>query len=284
MPREGLVFSIEEFSVFDGPGIRTTVFLKGCPLHCSWCHNPEGQSFRSEIVKSPNGCSGCGACIRASLQETGTETLSTASIAACPQNLIRVAGERYTAEALCKKLLKNRVFYQASGGGVTFSGGEPLAQPDFLLECLTRLKGQVDRGIQTSGACPCDTFTRILAETDLVLFDIKLVNKDALKRYTGADGDMVYRNFDTLVNSGKKFLVRIPLIPGVTDTEENIQDIITLLNAYGISYAEAMPYNPMAGAKYPLAGKKFVPDYDAAQPIHIPTEEFRAENIELRIL
>ncbi len=284
MSAEGLVFSIEEFSVFDGPGIRTSVFLKGCPLSCSWCHNPEGQSFQPEIVKSPNGCSGCGACIRASVQETGKTDLSLASVAACPQNLIRVAGERYSAEALCEKLLKNRVFYQTSGGGVTFSGGEPLAQPDFLLECLTRLDGLVHRGVQTTGFCPPDLFSRVLTVTDLMLFDIKLVNKTALKRYTGADSRIVYRNFETLIKSKKTYLVRIPLIPGVTDTKENIEDIIALLKSYGISYAEAMPYNPMAGAKYPLVGKTFTPDFDPQQPVHIPTEEFRANHIELRVL
>ena len=126
------VFSIEEFSVYDGPGIRTSVFLKGCPLKCSWCHNPEGQSFSNEILKAQSGCIGCGACLRAGQEETGSPCVSDASIGACPNRLLRYCAEYYTPESLVKRLEGYFDIVNLSGGGITFSGGEPLAQPHFL--------------------------------------------------------------------------------------------------------------------------------------------------------
>jgi len=280
----GRVFSIEEFSVFDGPGIRTSVFLKGCNLHCSWCHNPEGQSKDIQIVKSPNGCLNCGACKKAALLLKGKEELCEASVAACPNKLIRISGEDYTAESLCDRLFKNQQFYETSGGGVTFSGGEPLMQSDFILACAKLLRGKVHLALQTAGMCKPEIFDRVLSEMDYVLFDIKLVREERLKRYTGADANIVYRNFDTLVKSGKDFVVRIPLIPGVTDTKENIADIIACLKGYGITYAEAMPYNKMAGAKYTMVGRTYQPDFDPAQDVYIPEKEFSENGIELCIL
>ena len=136
----GRIFSVEEFATFDGPGIRMTVFLKGCPLRCTWCHNPEGQSFPMEFLRSPNGCTGCGACLDAGQRERGTRCLTEASISACPRNLVRRCGEDITSVQLIDQIMKNARLL--SGGGVTFSGGEPLAQLPFLLECLRLLEGR----------------------------------------------------------------------------------------------------------------------------------------------
>ena len=140
---EALVFSIEEFSVHDGPGIRATVFLKGCPLCCVWCHNPEGQRFENEVVRSQSGCENCGACVTA-----GGGRLNEKSVAVCPNRLLRMSGEPYTPERLWERLRRLLPLLNEAGGGVTFSGGEPLAQPDFLCECLDLLNGKTHRAVQ----------------------------------------------------------------------------------------------------------------------------------------
>ncbi len=258
----GTVFSIEEFSTFDGPGIRTTVFLKGCPLNCSWCHNPEGQSFEPQIVRSPNGCLGCGKCLDKGEEITGKYILVKESIAVCPRNLVRECGKIYTPEELCVKLLKNADILTDSGGGITFSGGEPLASPDFLLECLKLLSGRIHRAVQTSGFCNTDIFKEIAENTDLFLFDQKIFDRDTHKKYTKQDNINIKKNLEHLVKTGKDFIIRIPLIPTVTDTEKNITEICTFLQSLNIKYAELLPYNKMAGGKYPLAGKIYEPDFD----------------------
>ena len=279
----GMIFSIEEFTVFDGPGIRTSVFLKGCPLRCSWCHSPEGQCYEKQVLKSPNGCISCGACISLAKEKTGREELIRECVDVCPRNLIRVAGEDVTADEVYRRVMKNKDFF-ACDGGVTFSGGEPLMQADFLIACLERFGGEVNRCVQTSGYCDNEKFRKVAEKTDLFLYDIKIVNSEKMKRYTGGDSHVVLGNLEALVEMKNNFIIRIPLIPGVTDTEENIDDIISVLKKYDIKYAEAMPYNTMAGAKYSLAGRKFMPEYDHFAPVNIPREKFAQNDIELKIL
>lgn len=257
----GLVFAIEEFSTFDGPGIRTTVFLQGCPLRCRWCHNPEGQSFTNYVLRSPNGCEKCGKCMQYAQIKAGNIQYTQDSIDHCPNHLLRWCAQEYTADELVEKLEKNLPILNP-GGGITFSGGEPLAHPDFLLACLRKLKGKTDRAVQTSGYGSTEVFRRVLKETDRVLFDIKLMDEKAHIRYTGVSNKRILRNFAVLQYSGVPFTVRTPLIPGVTDTEENLEAIAQMLHSYGIDYIELLPYNTMAGAKYPLAGMKYTPGFD----------------------
>jgi len=274
-----LVFSIEEFSVFDGPGIRTTVFLKGCPLRCSWCHNPEGQYYENEIIKAQNGCIGCGACIKA-----GNGILTEASIHVCPNRLLRYSAQAYTPQTLLQKLEGNFHILNMSGGGITFSGGEPLSHPVFLAECLKLMQGKIHTALQTSGYCDCDIFEYILTLTDYFLFDIKLVKKDAHIRYTGASNEKILQNFHTLVKSGKPFVVRTPLIPGVTDTTENLTDIAQLLASQHIHKIELLPYNHAAGGKYAAVGRKFTPDFDETLPIDPQIARFESYGIQASIL
>ena len=251
---KGTVFFVEEFSVYDGPGIRTTVFLKGCPLRCSWCHNPEGQEIESRILRSPNGCIGCGMCEKYADENGFTQK----SLAACPRKLLRLCGEVYTPDELTQKLLKNKRLLD----GVTFSGGEPTGQSGFLLECLNMLDGKLHRAVQTCGFAGPDVFEQVLSNSDYVLFDLKLMDEQAHIYHTGVTNKPILDNFRTLVDSGVAFVPRVPLIPGVTDTERNLSAIAELLKKYGIGYAELLPYNQMAGSKYKLAGKTFCPTFD----------------------
>ncbi len=277
---EALVFSIEEFSVFDGPGIRTTVFLKGCPLRCEWCHNPEGQSFSNSIVRSTNGCLGCGECLRRGETVEGKVAFTESSIVGCPQNLLRYAAKKYTAEELCHKLSKNFAILNASGGGITFSGGEPLSNHEFLLKCLELTKGKVNRAVQTCGFAAPEVFEKVLDACDYMLFDVKLASDDLHKRYIGVSNQSILKNFATLAASGKEFVVRTPMIPGVTDSEENIRGIADILMKNGVKYIELLPYNKLAGAKYPLVGRDYCPSFDGSVEPRMGLEIFSEYGIE----
>ena len=276
---KSLVFSIEEFSVFDGPGIRTTVFLKGCPLRCQWCHNPEGREFSNMIVRSPNGCLSCGECVRRADTSSGKIIYTKSSIEGCPVGLLRYCAVEYTSEELCAKLAKNIAILNSSGGGVTFSGGEPLANHGFLLECLRMLSGKTSRAVQTSGYASSEVFGRVLEECDYMLFDLKLANEETHKRYTGVSNKPILENFTTLAKSGKSFVIRMPMIPSVTDTVKNVEGVAEILEANGVKYIELLPYNKLAGAKYALVGEKYTPDFDGGAEPDMHFEIFEKHGI-----
>ena len=276
---QALIFSIEEFSVHDGPGVRATVFLKGCPLRCEWCHNPEGQRFENEIVKAQTGCENCGACVKA-----GGGSLNEKNVSVCPNRLLRMSGEPYIPARLFERLRRLLPILNDAGGGVTFSGGEPLAHPDFLYESLALLEGRTHRAVQTSGYCDADTFRRILDQIDYFLYDLKLLDPALHKRYTGADNTPILCNFQILCGSGKPFVTRIPLIPGVTDTEENLAAAARFLRDNGVKTAELLPYNRLAGSKYASVGRRYAPSFDENALPHARTELFRSFGVEPRVL
>jgi pyruvate formate lyase activating enzyme len=280
----GIIFSIEEFSTFNGPGIRMTFFLKGCPLRCVWCHNPEGQEFDSQIVRSPNGCIRCGKCLEAGKTVNGYKSLVKESISVCPRGLVRICGEEKSSEEILEITKKNARILNASGGGVTFSGGEPLSQPDFLLDCLKKLKGVTNRAVQTCGYSKEDVFISIINECDYMLFDIKIIDSIQHTLYTGKNNDLIMKNFDTLVKSGKEFTVRIPLIPTITDTMENITGIAELLKGYNIRKADLLPYNKMAGGKYALTGREYSPMFDESAEPATHIDIFSQYGIEVNVL
>ena len=284
MSNKALVFSIEEFSVFDGPGIRTSVFFMGCPLRCEWCHNPEGQSFKNRIVRSPNGCIGCQSCVKNAQVINGEAQFTEMSISACPRNLLRYCGKEYTADELCAKLLKNAAILNSSGGGITFSGGEPTSNGEFLIDCLSRLDGKLNRAVQTCGYCGSELWQKVLENADYLLFDIKLMDDTAHKKYTGVSNAPILENFKHLLKSSKSFVIRTPLIPTVTDTEENITAIAHLLKDNGINYIELLPYNKMAGSKYRLAGMEYSPSFDTNIPCNPRTEIFEGFGIKAKIV
>lgn len=280
---KGCIFSIEEFSVYDGPGIRTTVFLKGCPLRCSWCHNPEGQSYNPQIVRSPNGCVGCNACINAAEYQNGQPIFTEQSIKKCPMNLLRLCGEEIESDALCEKLMKNSVILN-NGGGVTFSGGEPLAQSDFVFECLDKLSGKVHRAIQTSGFCNENIFDIAIDKADYFLYDLKIWDDELHKKYIGVSNQQIKKNFISLAKCGKEFTVRIPLIPTVTDTTDNIIEIARFLKENMVSYVELLPYNTMAGGKYKMVQREYNPMFDESIAVNIHEEIFNQYDIKIKLL
>lgn len=280
----GRVFSIEEFSTFDGPGIRVTVFLKGCPLRCMWCHNPEGQSFETEYIRSPNGCLHCGACLEMGKHLTGTACLVAQSVNICPNNLVRRCGDDMTVEELVRKLENKFWMLDSTGGGVTFSGGEPLCQSEFLLRCLKALKGKTHRAIQTSGFAGKDVFKRSLENCDYMLFDLKHMDPQQHKKYTGADNTQILENYKILAGSGMPFITRIPLVPGVNDTADNITRTAEFMAGLGVKEIELLPYNKAAGAKYKLLDRLYVTDFDQTVEPQPRTDIFGQYGIEVRIL
>ena len=246
----GHVFDIKEFSVNDGPGVRTTVFLRGCPLRCVWCHTPEGLDTGRGILVRQRGCLACGRC-RLPCEHPECKGLGRC-LHACPMGLVEELGREWTAEALAARVMRDAALFESSGGGVTLSGGEPLLQHEFAEELLRLLP--VHKAIETSGFASHAVFDRIVALTDYVMMDLKLIDPALHRRYCGVDNAVILENFQRLKASGKPFLVRVPLIPDITDTEENLAAIAAVV---GDSPVELLPYNRMAGAKYPSVGKTF---------------------------
>lgn len=280
----GRVFSIEEFSVYDGPGIRTTVFFKGCPLKCTWCHSPEGQSFEKEILKSPNGCLECKCCEKV-CENYPNCILCEKCIKACPRNLIRVSGTDYTVKELATLLRKNFKILNMNDGGLTFSGGEPLSQGKFLLELIKEIKGETSLAIQTSGYGESKLFKEIIDNLDLVLFDMKIMDHKKALEFEGINNQLIFDNLEILKNSSTPFIIRIPLIPTIIDTKENLTEIINKIKgSKNLIQVELLPYNKFAGSKYALAKKEYKPNFDESIESNPHLDLFEKHNIKVRVL
>lgn len=247
----GIIFDIKEMAVHDGPGIRTTVFFKGCPLRCRWCHNPEGLSFEPQLMYKQVRCIDCKSCKR-ECDHTECKPFGRC-ILSCPENCLEIAGRRVEAKELAEELKKSAEVLGDTFGGFTFSGGEPLAQPEFLLELIENLKGY-HLCIETSGFAGEETFKKIIEKLDFIIMDIKLADSLLHKEYTGVGNGQILRNFQILKRSGKDYLIRTPLIPNITDTEDNLSKIKEII---GDSQWEKLPYNEMAGAKYKMLGMEY---------------------------
>ena len=275
----GTIFDIKQLAIYDGPGIRTTVFLKGCPLRCMWCHNPEGLSPEPQLMVSANNCLHCGKCRQACPNAQKSCTSCGLCVRACPQGLRKICGKRYLAEDLAAKLLRDRDYLAAQGGGVTFSGGEPTMQAEFLLELLERT-ASMHRAIETSGYCSGNVFDAILARIDYVMMDLKLADAALHRQYTGVSNEPILENLDRLKKSGRPFRIRIPVIPGVNDSEDNFEQTARLLtDAPALEQVELLPYHVTAGAKYEMVGLHYQPTFDTGCTPQLRTEIFRRHGL-----
>ena len=287
MANEGktaVVFEVREFCLHDGPGIRTTVFFKGCPLRCAWCHNPEGLSPEPEILFKERKCIRCGSCTR------GGD---------CPQGARLPCGRRWSVPVLARELLANADVFASSGGGITFSGGEPLLQAPFLSDLIDELRsiqplnhsaGQpansptasppLHLAIETSGFAPAGAYRAVVSKLDLVFQDLKHPDPAAHKRWTGVDPAPIHANLAWLKQSGKPFIARIPLIPGVNDTPAAKAGFADLLaGPSGLRRVELLPYHLTAAAKYPFTGRTYNPGFDENRPLDTDLSPFTARGL-----
>lgn len=240
---EAKIFDIQRNSCVDGPGIRTTVFFKGCNLSCRWCHNPEGQSPKIQSLCYPDKCTGCGSCKGEELYD-------------CPNGAKVLCGKTYTVDAVLQEVLKDKLFYETSGGGVTFSGGECMLQADFLREILKACKeNDIHTAVDTAGHVDFSEFEKVLPYTDLFLYDVKLADGEKHKAYTGVDNTLILENLRKLMTAGARLWVRIPVIPGVNDAAEELDEIRKL--CVGVEKVEELPYHGMGEHKYTALGRVY---------------------------
>jgi pyruvate formate lyase activating enzyme len=234
----GIIFNIQQFSTEDGPGIRTTVFMKGCPLRCAWCHNPEGMHPSQDLMWYDVRCIAARDCLQICPEEALNLTpegmlidrqrctLCGECAAACPSAALEVIGKQWTPDALIAELIKDRIFYETSGGGVTFSGGEPMLQTDFLVSVLPGCKEEgLHVALDTCGTVSWDRYERVLPWVDLVLLDLKIMNAQRHQQATGVHNDIILENAQHLAEAGMTMWVRTPIVPGYTEDEENIREI-----------------------------------------------------------
>jgi pyruvate formate lyase activating enzyme len=268
---EGLIFDIKKYSVNDGPGIRTTIFFKGCPLRCPWCHNPEGQSFLPEVMVRPARCvDGCRECVAAcrpgALSATdGVPVLDKLKCdlcgrcaAACPSGAIEIVGRKVTAAEVIAEIEKDRVFYEESGGGVTFSGGEPLAQADFLAELLDACRSRgIHATVDTCGYAPPEAAYTAAHRADLFLFDVKVMDTKKHDDLTGQPNNVILENLKRLVRLGQKVVIRLPLVAGVNDDEDNMRKTTEFLSGLGnVTEISLLPYHALGREKHRGLQKK----------------------------
>lgn len=252
MNNTATVFDIQRCSFSDGPGIRTTVFFKGCNLRCAWCHNPESQNANPQIMFYETRCIKCGKCVGKCPHHFNTCDLCGACEIVCEQEARRVCGKRYTVEQLIKECLKDKNFYETSGGGVTISGGECMLQIEALEELLKQCKAKgLHTAIDTAGYVPYEYFERIISYTDLFLFDIKCFDNEKHKSFTGVGNELIFDNLKKLLEAKAEVIIRIPVIEDVNDTTEEMVLIKKRLEDFGtVKGVELLPYHSMGEAKY----------------------------------
>jgi pyruvate formate lyase activating enzyme len=273
-PDSGIIFKIRRFSLHDGPGIRTCIFMKGCPLKCSWCHSPEGISSDIGIWHHPDACIGCGLCTSVCRQKAlmlfkSTENiikinrdlcnLAGDCVTACPANSIRFTGKMVSISEITEEIEKDLAYYQSSGGGVTLTGGEPLFQPFFSAGILKNCRELgVHTAIETCLLAERKKLDLVAEHVDLFITDLKIDDPETHKNYTGRSNETIKDNFRYLAASGKKIIVRIPIIKEITDTEENISAIIKFVKEINKEIPiEYINYNPLTRNNYDKLGLPF---------------------------
>ena len=269
---EVLVANIQKYAIHDGKGIRTTVFFKGCPLACRWCHNPETQGYGRELIFYEERCTGCGECV----EECGNGAVTAADgkvytdrelcrgcgecVDGCMRNARQLCGRGYSVGELAEELLKDRAFYETSGGGVTLSGGEPLVQDmDYLERLMGTLCGRgISVNVDTCGAVAFERLERVMPYTDRFLFDLKLMDEDNHREYTGRDNGLILENLKLLSGKGARIWIRIPVIGGVNDEAEELERMAVFLSEnVHAEQINLIPYHNTGSGKYVHLGREY---------------------------
>jgi pyruvate formate lyase activating enzyme len=270
----GLIFDIRKYSIHDGPGIRTTVFFKGCPLACPWCCNPESQGAQPELVWVRERCLGCGLCLATcpqdALQTTADGTREIIRqrcngcgqcAEACPGDALNLIGRRVTPEEVLAEVTRDALYFEASGGGLTLSGGEPLAQPEFAVELLRRYKHEEKGGhtaVETCGLAAWPLIERLAPDVDLFLYDLKHLDPNEHRRLTGQTNHLVLENARCLAAAGHALVIRLPLIAGINDSQDHLEAAADFtLSLPGVSRIDLLPYHRLGEAKYRRLGKAY---------------------------
>jgi pyruvate formate lyase activating enzyme len=268
-----LLFNMQKFSIHDGPGIRTTIFFKGCPLRCHWCSNPESQIGKIQVVWDSSKCIGCKKCVKdcpeGAIAEDKNDIIIDSEkcqgcqecVKGCPAHCFHVEGEYKTIAEIVSEVLKDKDFYEESGGGVTLSGGEVLQEANVAIELLKELKKHnIHRAVETTGYTSSEVFERFLEHVDLVLFDLKHYDPIKHKEGTGVDNKIILENMKLAVKKGKKIIARIPVIPEFNDSLEDAEKLCRLIIDVGIKEVNLLPFHQFGQKKYQLLGLAYKMD------------------------
>ena len=278
---KAIIFNIQKFSVHDGPGIRTTVFFKGCPLRCLWCHNPESQNIQKEMLYDRDKCVLCGTCVKVCPKkaikiENGVLTTDMSKcdfcgecVTYCIPEARQIVGKEYTVDEVVREVVKDKVFYDESGGGVTVSGGEPLVQIDFVEELMKKLKDEgIRTAVDTCGAVSFDILERAAKYADLFLYDLKLMDDDKHQKFIGVSNKNIIENLVKLAKIHDNINLRLPIIEGVNADVSHIEKILELIEGLNIKKVNLLPYHDIAKHKY----KKLDRTYEE-EKMSVPSEE-----------